>query len=153
MKKLFFFTVIISLVTLGGFFGGKKVCLMMWPGSVNPSQAWYFQLGLDAGQARELQGLESSFRKQADGLCMKICKERLALLKTMRRKGADPEAVNRKIEEIGQLQVLLEKQIADHILEVKKDLTAEQSQVYFDRIHQELQRSIVQSGYSEILSE
>ena len=153
MKKLLFFTAVIALVTLAGFFGGKKVCMMMWPGSVNPSQAWYFQLGLDAGQARELQGLESSFRKQADGLCMKICKERLALLRTMRQKDADPETVNHKIEEIGQLQFLLEKQIAAHILEVKKDLTPEQSQVYFDRIHQELQRSIVQSGYSEALSE
>ena len=153
MKKLLVFTMLVSLVTLAGFFGGKKVCMMMWPGSVNPSQAWYFQLGLDARQARELQGLESSFRKEADGLCMKICQERLALLKMMRRKDTDPEAVNRKIEEIGQLQVLLEKQIAAHILEVKKDMTPEQSRVYFDRIHRELQRSIVQSGYPEVLGE
>ena len=151
MKKLILFTVLISVVTLGGFWGGKKVCMMMWPGSLNPSQNWYFALGLNAGQAESLKRLESSFRKETDGLCMKICQERLNLLNLMKQKEANQEVINKKIEAIGGLQILLEQQIAAHILEVKKNLTPEQSLAYLDRIHEELRNSVRQSGYGEIL--
>ncbi len=151
MKKLILFTVLISVVTLGGFWGGKKVCMLMWPGSLNPSQNWYFALGLNTGQAESLKRLESSFRKETDGLCMTICQERLNLLNLMKQKEANEEVINKKIEAIGGLQVLLEKQIAAHILEVKKNLTPEQSLAYLDRIHEELRDSVRQSGYGEIL--
>ncbi len=151
MKKLILFTVLISVVTLGSFWGGKKVCMMMWPGSLNPSQNWYFSLGLDARQAESLKKFESSFRKKTDGLCMKICQERLNLLNLIKQKDANQQGINKKIEEIGGLQILLEQQIASHILEVKKDLTLEQSQAYLNRIHEELRKSIQQSGYREIL--
>lgn len=153
MKKLLFFTVIVSLVTLGGFFGGKKVCMMMWPGSVNPSQAWYFELGLNPPQAEALKKLETSFRDRTDKLCMKICEERLKLLNQMRRGHVDREAVYRKIEEIGALQVSLEKEIATHILNVKDDLTPAQSQAYLDRIHEQFLDSLKKSGYDEILKQ
>ena len=151
MKKLILFTVLISVVTLGGFWGGKKVCMMMWPGSVNPSQNWYFALGLNSEQAESLKNLDASFRQDADKLCMTICKERLNLLNLMKQKGANQEVINKKIEAIGGLQVLLEQQIAAHILEVKRNLTPEQSQAYLDRIHEELRNSVRQSGYGEIL--
>lgn len=152
MRKLIFFTVLISLITLAGFWGGRKACLLMWPASLNPSQNWYYALGLSSKQAESLKTLEASFRKDADRLCMQICRERLNLLKRMNDPSADPQAVYRKIEEIGAMQVLLEKQIAAHILEVKKNLTPEQSQAYLDRIHRELRESIIKSGYGEILS-
>ena len=152
MKKLILFTALVSLVTLGSFWGGKKVCMMMWPGSLNPSQSWYFSVGLNAGQAEALKKLEASFREDADKLCMTICKERLGLL-NMIKSGAGQEAVDRKIEKTGALQILLEKQIAGHILQVKKNLTPEQNQAYLNRIHAELQESVQKSGYGEILNQ
>jgi hypothetical protein len=153
MKKLLIFTVIVSLVTLGGFFGGKKVCMMMWPGSVNPSQAWYFELGLNPPQAEALKKLETSFRGRTDKLCMKICEERLKLLNQMRQGHVDREIIYKKIEEIGALQVSLEKEIATHILNVKDDLTPTQSQAYLDRIHEQFRDSLKKSGYDEILKQ
>ena len=152
MKKLLFLTVLISAMTLAGYWGGQKVCMMlMWPGSLNPSQAWYFNLGLTPEQAQSLKQLESTFRKDTDKVCMRICKERLELLKLMRADKVDTEAVYKKIEEIGLLQVSLEKEIATHILEVKKDLTPEQSQSYLNHIREELLKSMKQSGYGENL--
>ena len=125
---------------------------MMWPGSVNPQQSWYLALGLNEEQAENLKAKEASFRKGTDKLCVKICGLRLDLLSRIRQKGADQKAVYEKIEEIGRLQVLLEKEIATHILEVKKDLTREQSQAYLDRIHKELREAIERSGYGAALS-
>lgn len=151
MRKLIIFVAIVSAITLAGFWGGRKACMLMWPGSMNPSQNWYFALGLNAEQAKSLEKLESSFRKDTDDHCMKICKERLGLLRLISHKGANGEVVNRKIEEIGTLQVLLEKQIAAHILEVKKDLTPEQADAYLGHIRAELHQSIIRSGYGEIL--
>jgi len=152
MKKLLFFTIVISAITLAGFWGGRKACMLMWPASLNPSQNWYYTLGLSQEQAETLKKVDASFRKDADKMCMKICRERLDLLNLMGKKDADPVAVNRKIEEIGGFQVLLEKQIASHILEVKKDLTPEQTDAYMNRIHRELAESIKQSGYGEVLA-
>ncbi len=153
MKKLLFFTVLISAVTLAGFWGGRKVCMLMWPGSVNPSGAWYFNLGLNQEQAESLKKLDSLFRKDTDKVCMRVCKERLELLNMMRDPKADPKVIYKKIEEIGALQVSLEKEIATHILKVKKDLTPEQSEAYLNTIRKELRESIKQNGYGEILNE
>ena len=125
----------------------------MWPGSMNPSQAWYLELGLNPSQAESLKKDEMSFRERTDKLCMKICQERLRLLGQMREKNTDRLALYRKIEEIGVLQVSLEKEIATHILNVKDDLTPEQSQAYLDRIHAEFRDSLKKSGYGEILKQ
>ena len=151
MKKLIIFTVLISAVTLAGFWGGRKVCMLMWPASVNPSGAWYFNLGLSPEQAETLKKLESGFRPEADKFCMRICKERMDLLNMMRNPSTKPEDIYKKIEEIGALQVSLEKQIATHILQVKNDLTPEQSEAYLNRIQRELHESIQKSGYGEVL--
>lgn len=153
MKKLLIFTVLISVITLAGFWGGRKMCMLMWPGSVNPTQNWYFNLGLSPAQAESLKKLDSAFRKDTDKVCMRICKERLELLNMMRDPNIKPDAVYKKIEEIGTLQVSLEKEIATHILKVKKDLSPEQSEAYLNTIRQELRESIKQSGYGEILKQ
>jgi Spy/CpxP family protein refolding chaperone len=152
VKKLLLFTIVISVVTMIGFWGGRKACMLMWPASLNPSQNWYYNLGLTDQQAQTLKKLDVSFRKDADKMCMRICRERLELLNLMGKKDADPQAVNRKIEEIGGLQVLLEQQIASHILEVKKGLTPEQAEAYLDRIHRQLDASIRRNGYGEVLA-
>ena len=153
MKKLIVLTVIVSFATLAGFYGGKQVCMLMWPGSVNPNTAWYTELGLTEKQAAILRDKESSFRASTDKLCMKICAERLALLNQMKAASPDRPAVEKKIEEIGALQVAIEKEIASHILNVKENLTPAQSQVYLDRIHEQFRETMRQSGYGEILNQ
>ncbi len=153
MKKLFIFTVLISVITLAGFWSGRKMCMLMWPGSLNPNQSWYFNLGMNAQQAQSLKKLDSAFRKDTDKVCMRICKERLDLLNMMRDPNINPDAIYKKIEEIGVLQVSLEKEIATHILKVKKDLTPEQSEAYLNTIRKELQTSIKQNGYGEVLKQ
>lgn len=151
MKKLIVFTVLVSAVTLAGFWGGKKVCMLMWPGSVNPSQAWYFNLGLSPEQAESLKNMDSAFRSHADKFCTRICKERLELLQMLREPQTPTDAVYRKIEEIGAMQVALEKEIATHILTAKETLSPEQSRAYLDRIQHTLEESIRQSGYREVI--
>lgn len=151
MKKLLIVTLLISGITLFGFWGGRKICMRMWPGSLNPSQNWYFNLGLTSEQAESLKRLDSAFRKDTDKVCMRICKERLELLNLMRDPKARPAEVYKKIEDIGAMQISLEKEIATHILKVKKDLTLEQSEAYLSRIHEELRDSIQQAGYGEVL--
>lgn len=153
MKKLILFTLLISIVTLASFWGGKKMCMSMWPGSVNPSQNWYFALGLNLEQAQVLKKLDGSLRQDSDKLCMTICKERLEFMNLMKDKNVGQEVIYRKIEKIGEIQVLLEKQIASHILQVKKDLTPEQSQAYLNRIREELRQSIIKNGYGEVLNQ
>jgi len=152
MKKLLFFAILISSLTLAGFWGGKKMCMLMWPGSVNPSQSWYFNLGLNNEQAESLKKMDFAFREKTDKICMRICKERIDLLNMMRNSKADPEAIYKKIEEIGTVQISLEKEIATHILQVKKDLTPEQSEAYLNKIREELRLSMKQSGYNEVLN-
>lgn len=154
MKKLFVFAAFISIVTVAGFWGGQKLCMMlMWPGSLNPSQAWYFNLGLSPEQAQSLKEIDSAFRKEADTFCMRICKERLELLNMMRNPNTEPAAIYKKIGEIGALQTSLEKEIATHILTVKEDLTPEQGEAYLDKIRDELRESINRSGFGEILKQ
>jgi Spy/CpxP family protein refolding chaperone len=153
MKKIILFVVLISAVTLFSFWGGKKVCMMMWPGSINPNQSWYYSFGLTAEQEASLKKMDASFRKDGDKLCMQICKGRLDLLNLIKEKNPNEARVHQKIEEIGQMQILLEKTIADHIIEVKKGLTPAQSEAYLDRVHQEITRSIEKSGYSEALKQ
>lgn len=152
MKRLFLFAVLISTVTLAGFWAAPKICMMMWPGSVHPSQSWYFALGLGVEQEKVLKELESSFRKDTDKLCMEICSQRLELLNIMRDPTVNQDIVYQKIEQIGRLQITLEKEIATHILQVKKNLTPTQSEVYLGRIRQELAESIRQGGYGEVLA-
>lgn len=53
MKKLLIFTLIISGVTLGGLWSGKKFCTMMsMPAGTRSGQALYSEMGLDASQIR-----------------------------------------------------------------------------------------------------
>ena len=153
MKRLLFFAILISGITLFGFWGGRKMCMLMWPGSVNPSQNWYFNLGLNPEQAESLKKLDSVFSKNTDKVCMRICKERLELLNMMRDPKVDPNTIYKKIEEIGALQISLEKEISTHILKVKNDLTPEQSEAYLDKIRQQLRESIKQGGYGEVLKQ
>ena len=134
MKRLILFTVLISGLTMAGFFGGKKVCTMMQPENLGAGRAWHSQLGLNSGQTEAFDRMEVSFRKEADALCARVCRERADLLQAMKEEKMESAAVDKKIEEIGRLQVLLEKKVASHILNVGKILTPAQRKTYLDKI-------------------
>lgn len=152
MKKLLIFTVIVSAVTLGGLWSGKKFCTMMsMPVGTRSGQAIYSEMGLDAAQTESVRKLEAAFRKDADALCMRICRERVELLKQMKDKRASQEALDKRVEEIGQMQISLEKKVIAHILQVNKGLTPSQSKAYLERIYEQQCQMIAQSGYGEIL--
>lgn len=153
MKKLLWLTILVSVVTLVGFWGGRRMCMLMWPGSIQPNKAWYFNLGLTPKQAESLKELDAGFRRDAEKACMGICAERLKLFRLLRDPKTKPDEIDKKIEEIGAMQVVLEKQIAGHILNVKKDLTPPQSEAYLSRIYKEFLQSVKQSGYDEILQQ
>ena len=151
MKKLLIFSAVIAGVTLIGFWAGKKTCMMMCQGPLKPNPYCHFALDLNPQQAQSLEKMESGFRKDADKICMQICKERWALVQLIGDKAASPDAINKKIEEIGAMQVSLEKEIAAHILEAQKTLTPQQSEAYLDRLKAELSQSIQKSGYGEVI--
>ena len=152
MKKLLVFTVIISAVTLGGFWSGKKFCTMMsMPAGARSGQALYSEMGLDTSQTESVRKLEASFRKDADAICTRICQERVDLLKLMKDKRASQEALYRRVEEIGELHIALEKKFVTNVLEVDKSLTPSQSKAYLERIYQQQCQMIAKSGYGENL--
>ena len=152
MKKLLIFTVIVSAVTLGGLWSGRKFCAMMSiPAGTRTGQALYSEMGLDASQAESVKKLETSFRKEADELCMKVCRERVSLLDQIKNGRIDREDVDQKVEAIGQLQISLEKKTAAHILDINKILTPSQSGAYLERIYQQQCRMIAQNGYERAL--
>ena len=154
MKKLLVFAVLISAATLAGFWGARKVCLMMeWPGTISPTTRWVSTLGLSAEQAAGLKEKESAFRKEANSLCMQVCQGRLEVLEMMEKKGAAGEEVLRKVGDVGALQIDLEKKVADHILEVKKSLTHHQSEIYLAHIREQVLKSIRQCGISEAMGQ
>ena len=139
-------------MTLGGLWSGNKFCTMMSSlGGTRSGQVLYSEIGLDASQTESVRKLEASFRKDADALCMHICQERADLLKQMKDKRADQEALYKRVEEIGQLQISLEKKVIAHILQVNKTLTPSQSEAYLERIYQQQCRMIAKSGYGESL--
>ena len=152
MKKLIIFTVIVSVVTLGGLWSGRKFCTMIsMPVGARSGQALYSEMGLDASQTESVRKLEAVFRKEADTLCMRICRERVDLLKQLKDKRVSSGVIYAKVEEIGQLQISLEKKVIAHILQVNKTLTPSQSEAYLERIYQQQCRMIAKSGYGESL--
>ena len=153
MKKLLIFAAVVAVATLLGFWGGMKTCVMMCGGMMKANPYCHYASDLDSGQAQSLGKLETDFRQGADKTCMRICKERWELLKLIEGNPADMQAINKEIEEIGAMQVSLEKDIAAHILEAQKTLTPQQSKAYMERMKAQLGQSICNSGYGEVLKE
>ncbi len=62
----------------------------------------------------------------------------------MSRPDADTAELDRRIAEIGGLQIRLEQETAHHILQIKTLLTAEQTGRYMTKIRAELENSMKQ---------
>ena len=153
MKKILMLSLVIAGATLIGFWGGKKTCMLMCQGPLKANPYCHYALDLNPEQAKSLEKLETSFRQDANKMCMQICKERWDLLRLMGDVSVSPDAINKKIEEIGAMQTALEKEIAAHILAAQKTLMPQQSQAYLARLKAELGQSIQKNGYGEVMKE
>jgi uncharacterized membrane protein len=141
MKKIVLLTLIISLATLAGYWGSKRICGL--GSSCCPLKTRAFaDLGLDPARQKQFDAMNLAFRKEADEICLRACRGRLEILDLIKQPGMDSEIISKKIEEVGALQILLEKKTAAHLLEVKKGLTPEQSVRYLARMDQELRESM-----------
>jgi uncharacterized membrane protein len=151
VKKLIILTILISGITLAGFFGGRMAGVMLTSSTPSRGQSWYYNLGLNPQQAKELRASDEALREESDRICMRICKERLALFDLVRSSEAEPQVIYQKIGEIGAMQVALEREIATHILKVKSILTPERSETYLRRIRDDLNQAVKDGGYEELL--
>lgn|SRR3989338_4738627 len=148
MKKILIFAAVVSLIAVGGYWSGQKACRMMMTRMMT-SQDLYKELGLDAGQAAKLKALDAAFQKSADGVCLKICRERQALIDLMKDKRTTEAALHAKIDAIGRLQTNFEKQTASHVLAVRGLLTPDQAERYLKRVEGQFQQALKKSGYAE----
>ena len=153
MKKILVLSAVIAGVTLLGFLGGKKACERMCQGTGKSNPYCHFSLDINPNQARSLGQLESGFRAEADRICMDICKERWEVLTLIGDKQVTQDQIFKRIEEIGAKQILLEKKVAQHILDAQKLLTPQQSDAYLARLKQELADSIKAGGYRQVLEQ
>jgi Spy/CpxP family protein refolding chaperone len=147
MKKIIFFTVLIAVVATAGFWTTRKVCSLCFLPKQNHT---YPKLDLSGPQQKSVIQAENKFRAYADKVCMKICDLRLEIVQMMAQSNVDKEALNKKIEEVGQLQISLEKSVAEHVLEMKKHLTPEQSERYLDSIRRELHSTMRHMGMNSV---
>src|SRR3989338_884258 len=122
MKKLILLTAIVSLATLAGFWGFKRSCSLCSLKGHFGATSTTKDLQLTRDQQKWFTPLETRFQKQIEGICMQICDKRMEVVDLMSEPGVQSGALHQKIEAVGALQILLEKQIADHVLEVKKGL-------------------------------
>ncbi|MBI2094840.1 MAG: periplasmic heavy metal sensor [Candidatus Omnitrophica bacterium] len=149
MKRLLVFAVLVAVITLAGFWSGRKMCAMAWPRMFGPVAHWQATLGLTAEQAAEFKTKEAAFRKEADGLCMQVCEGRLKVLEMLEGQEADEAQILRTVEAVGAVQTNLEKKVAAHILEVKKNLDSRQGKVYVGHIREQISRSMRQCNEKE----
>lgn len=151
MRRLLLFAVLIAFVTLTGFWASQKMCSMaMCPMGYRAQGDGYSNLGLSAKQVETLKKLDSAFRKSADQICIKVCKGRFELLRMLENPKADGKVIDQKVEEIGALQIALEKEVAKHILEVRKELTPEQTEKYLTQLRAKLQESMKQMNMGNL---
>lgn len=151
MKKFFYFTLIVAVVTLAGFWGTRKICQSVGMAPMHPTSQWYLSLKLDEREIDEFRQMEKAFHAKANPLCESICRMRLALFDRMQRGNSSASEAEAQIEEIGRLQVRLEKEIAAHIFEVKSKLNPAQQEIYFKQIRSGLEFSIRRCGLRKML--
>ncbi|MBI4549413.1 MAG: hypothetical protein HY714_00605 [Candidatus Omnitrophica bacterium] len=149
MKKLLVFAVLVSAATALGFWSTQKVCVMMKPKFIAGGADWYAKSNLPADKIEAVKALDGRLQEEVHRLCADVCLQRAELLKMMQGPGGDETRVFEKIEEIGRLQIELEKRIASHLFGLKKVLSPGESRQYFQLIEDRLKESLRQCGYSK----
>ncbi len=151
MKKIILFVALISLVTVAGYLVAQKACISI--GTKSQGERWYENIGLSKNDSALFKDSDALFRTEMDKVCTRICKERADLIKMMKDPNPDRNAIERKIEQIGKMQIELEKQIAVHILDVTQKLPAEHRQAYIQTIERQFIESVKQHGYFDVLQQ
>lgn len=147
MKKLLVLALAVSVVTLCAFWAGQKTCLMVSSMGLLPQRAWYADMGLSPDQMEGVQGLESSFRKRTDAICVQICREKQNLLEAMDEPAKDRESLFARIDAVNRLQASLEREVVSHILSVTDILSPSQNKTYHDRIRRQFRDALKAGGY------
>lgn len=143
MKRLLFFTLLISAVTLTAYWGTQKLCTSCLFKGHGP-QVSFKALDLTAEQQSRIAAKQSTYQKQADELCMKICAGRLEVLRLIKDPAASQEMLDAKIDEVGKLQSQLEKEVARHLRDVRADLEPAQYEKFMEQIRREIHESMNQ---------
>ena len=137
MKKLFVFALVIAVVTLAGFWGGAKVCRMA-SGVGSSCFQGCDPSGAILSQDPAWRAYDSAFQNKTQTLCMQICRERAVLLDQIKNSSGPSLEISSKIDQIGQLQIALEKEVAQHIFEMKKRLPPDKAENFFRRLESRL---------------
>lgn len=144
MKKLFLFTVLISALTLGAYWGGQRLCMRMTgSGDAKLGPNWYAELGLDKKETEIFKKQDKAFRQESNRVCMELCQQRMRLLDLLTQ-NTDEAQIYQKLDEINVLQAALEKNMVKHMLEVKNQLPTEKGAAYMAHLRQQLEKSIIQ---------
>jgi len=149
MKKLILFTILISAVTAGSFWGSERLCMRMRAqDDFRFGADWYAQLGLNKEEAGIFRKEDAVFRKETNRMCMELCKQRMELLDLLSRNAGESK-ISQKMDSVGALQTALEKNMVKHILEIKSKLPGEKGKVYLAHLRQQLEKSINQCVYEK----
>ncbi|MBN1504861.1 MAG: periplasmic heavy metal sensor [Candidatus Eisenbacteria bacterium] len=94
------------------------------------------ELALTKEQMSQLETQRESFENELRGQRTQMREKRMALMEALRADAPDTQAIDGLVEEIGALQVGLEKQMIRHMLEEQRILTPEQR----EKLHSILRR-------------
>lgn len=147
MKKLILFTLLISAVTAGSFWGGQRLCMRM-QNDPNFGTDWLSGLGLAKEEVEIFKKEDAVFRKETNRMCRELCRQRMELLELIGQNAGEPE-VFQKIDAIGGLQTSLEKNMVKHMLGIKSKLPAEKGSAYLAHLRGQLEKSINQCVYEK----
>lgn len=97
------------------------------------------ELALSDSQIAQLQAQRATFDKQIDEFRLKLQKKREALVEELRSDEPDSGRIDQLVEEIGELQIELEKKAIRGILQGKAILTPEQREKLLQMFEHRLQ--------------
>ncbi len=97
------------------------------------------ELALSDSQITQLRAQRAAFDKQIDKFRLKLREKRKALLEELRSDEPDSGRIDQLIEEIGGLQIILEKEAIRGILQGKAILTPEQREKLLQMFEHRLQ--------------
>jgi len=104
------------------------------------------ELSLTEDQMAQLEARRTSFEKQIVEIRIKLREKREALMEEIRAAVPDSTRIDQLVDEIGTLQLELEKQTIRHILQEKAILTPEQREKFFSMFEEHFHRRGMMPG-------
>ncbi len=139
MKKILVLALAVSVFTMAAFFGSQRMCRM----TMTPGRSPIESLGLSDAQKAQIQEIENKYSASENAICMELCRKRADLVRMLARKDSVDAEVGALIDSIGAVDAKLEKEIAAHVLDVKRLLNDEQAAKYVESLRSEMRCPIV----------